>query len=95
MLIEDWYDNCTMLKGTSMYQAIKMKKKCKVCTKNMKYIFIDLKNILVFINVLKTGPDRPVRPVEPSTGHKTGPVQSKNRFCIEPALNRSNRRSDR
>ena len=44
------------------------------------------------LNVLKTGPDRPV---EPSTGLKTGPVQSKNRFCIEPAVNRPNRRSDR
>ena len=49
----------------------------------------------VKINVLKTGPDRQVRPVEPSTGQKTGPIQSKNRFCIEPALNRPNRRSDR
>ena len=41
-------------------------------------------------NVLKTGPDRPVQPVEPSTGHKTGPVQSKNRFFIETALNPPN-----
>ena len=45
-------------------------------------------------NVLKTGPDRPVRSVKPSTGHKTGPVQSKNRFCIElpePAVGPVNR----
>ena len=35
-------------------------------------------------NVLKIGPDWPVRPVEPSIGYKTGSVQSKNRFCIEP-----------
>ena len=25
-------------------------------------------------NVLKTGPDRPVGPVQPSTGHNSGPV---------------------
>ena len=49
----------------------------------------------LIINVLKTGSDRPVRPVEPSTGHKTGSVQSKNHFFIKSALNRSNRRSDR
>ena len=27
-------------------------------------------------NVLKTGPDRPVQPVQPSTGHISGPVLS-------------------
>ena len=47
------------------------------------------------INVLKIGSDRSVRSIEPSTGHKTGAIQSKNRFCIEPILNRPNRRSDR
>ena len=47
------------------------------------------------INVLKIGSDRSVRSIEPSTGHKTDAAQSKNRFCIEPILNRPNRRSDR
>ena len=27
-----------------------------------------------YFNVLKTGPDRPVQPVQPSTGHVSGPV---------------------
>ena len=53
------------------------------------------KTRLVKTNVLKIGPDRSVKPVESSTGHKIGPVQLKNCFCIEPVLNRSNRRSDR
>ena len=57
---------------------------------NVPFYIISMKT-----NVLKTGSDRPVRPVEPSTGHKIGLVQSKNRFCIETVLNRPNRRSDR
>ena len=38
-------------------------------------------------NVLKTGPDRPVRL---STGHKTGPVQCKKPFLIEPVVEPAN-----
>ena len=30
----------------------------------------------VFITVLKTGPDRPVRPVQPGTGSQSGPVKT-------------------
>ena len=46
-------------------------------------------------NVLKTGPDRPVRRIELSTGNKTGPVLSKKSFCIEPDENKMNRRLNR
>ena len=35
----------------------------------MKYFFI-------LITVLKTGPDRPVRPVQPGTGSQSGPVNT-------------------
>ena len=56
----------------------------------------DLDNIeFVFSNVLKTGSDRPVRPVGPSTGHKTGPVQCKKPFLIELAVEPVNRQSNR
>ena len=68
----------------------KMREKLKIKDKEFKCFLKSMKP-----NVLKTGPDRLVRPIESSTGHKTGPVQSKNRFCIEPTLNRLNRRSDR
>ena len=68
----------------------KMREKLKIKDKEFKCFVKSMKP-----NVLKTGSDRLVRPIEPSTCHKTGPVQSKNRFCIEPTLNRPNRRSDR
>ena len=55
----------------------------------------DQKRSCNYINVLKIVTDRSVRSIESSTSHKTGAVQSKNRFCIEPILNRPNRRSDR
>ena len=52
-------------------------------------------------NVLKTEPDRPVRPVEPPTGHLSGSIRLNELFCdrtgIEPfkppvgPLNRTNR----
>ena len=45
----------------------------------------------VITNVLKTEPDRLVRPVQPSTSHHSGPIQSFDRIEIEPELNRSNR----
>ena len=45
--------------------------------------------------VLKIGPDRPVRPVEPSTGELSGSVRFNEPFVVEPALNRSNRRLNR
>ena len=35
----------------------------------------------VAANVLKTGPDRPVRPVEPPTGQLSGSVRLKEPFC--------------
>ena len=38
---------------------------------------IDYKFILIGM-VLKTGPDRPVRPVQPGTGIQSGPVIAKN-----------------
>ncbi|RVW76625.1 hypothetical protein CK203_049676 [Vitis vinifera] len=34
------------------------------------------KGDVAIVNVLKTGPDRPVRPVQPSTGHHSGSVRS-------------------
>ena len=34
---------------------------------------------IVLTMVLKTGPDRPVRPIQPGTGIKSGPVIIKNR----------------
>ena len=45
--------------------------------------------------VLKTGPDRPVRPVQPSTGELSGSVRFNEPFAVESALNRSNRRLNR
>ena len=45
--------------------------------------------------VLKTEPDRLVRPVQPSTSHHSGPIQSFDRIEIEPELNRSNRQFNR
>ena len=39
--------------------------------------FLNFKLISTLLtNVLKTGPDRPVRPVRPPAGHRTGPVRS-------------------
>ena len=38
----------------------------------MEYIYIYM--YVYIYNVLKTGPDRPVGPVQPSTGHNSGPV---------------------
>ena len=37
---------------------------------------IEYKYMIIKTNVLKTGPDRPVQPVQPSTGsgHNSGPV---------------------
>lgn len=49
----------------------------------------------LFSMVLKTGPDQPVRPVEPSTGELSGSVRFNGPFVVEPVLNRSNRRLDR
>ena len=43
------------------------------------------------IMVLKTGPDRPVRPVGPLAGHRSGPVQSLDWMETEPGLDRLNR----
>jgi hypothetical protein len=37
------------------------------------------KTLCIKTNVIKTGPDRPVRPVGPGTGHSTGPGGSWNR----------------
>ncbi|MCI92716.1 hypothetical protein A2U01_0114013, partial [Trifolium medium] len=41
---------------------------------------------------VKTGPNRPVGPVEPGTGHVSGPVRPGNRGAKEPGKNRANRR---
>jgi len=35
----------------------------------------------ILIIVLKTGPDRPVEPVEPETGRVTGPIWLSDRPC--------------
>jgi hypothetical protein len=43
------------------------------------------------VKVVKTGPDRPVGPVEPGTGPASGPVSAQNRSAREPLLNRQNR----
>ena len=37
-------------------------------------------------NVLKNGPYRPVQPIGSLIGHKTGPIQCKKPFLIEPAV---------
>jgi hypothetical protein len=37
--------------------------------------------------VVKTGPDRPVEPVEPGTGPVSGPVSAQNRCASEPEKN--------
>ena len=47
---------------------------------NVKNPKVDnFKRNYITINVLKTGPDRPVQTVQPSTGHVSGPIHS-----IEP-----------
>ena len=58
-------------------------------------------NKTVLTNVLKSGPDRPVGPVQPSTGHHSGPIRSFgpdwDRTGVEPfepavqPVNRTNR----
>jgi hypothetical protein len=47
--------------------------------------------VVAATKVIKTGPDRPVGPIEPGTGPASGPVRVQNRFVREPALNRENR----
>ena len=42
---------------------------------NYKYTWL-FRDSCVFTNVLKTGPDRPVGPVQPSAGHHSGPIRS-------------------
>ena len=51
--------------------------------------------LMVFIMVLKTGPDWPVQSVGPPAGHRTGSVRSLDRMETEPGLDRLNRRSNR
>jgi hypothetical protein len=41
--------------------------------------------------VIKTGPDRPVEPVEPGTGHESGSASAQNRSANKPEENRINR----
>ena len=41
--------------------------------------------------VVKTGPNRPVEPVEPGTGPLAGPEQPQNRGGRKPVKNRENR----
>ena len=65
------------------------------------FLFNQVFELLILVqssNVLKTGPDRPVRPVIASTGHKTGPVQCKKTVFYrtgEPAVELVNRQSNR
>ena len=42
--------------------------------------------------VIRTGPDRPVRPVKSGTGASSGPGHLKNRTCMRTGENRSNHR---
>lgn len=46
---------------------------------------------MVSTSAVKTGPDRPVRKVEPGTGQVVGPEDPQNRSSIEPFGNRRNR----
>jgi hypothetical protein len=39
-------------------------------------------------NVVKTGPDRPVQPVRPGTGHSTGPIG-----CWKPLVHRTGKKA--
>jgi hypothetical protein len=41
--------------------------------------------------VVRTGPDRPVGPVEPGTGPPSGPSQPQNRSAHEPVIEPENR----
>ena len=41
-------------------------------------------------SVERTGPDRPVQPVQPGTGRSTGPEIMQNRFAGQTGKNRSN-----
>jgi hypothetical protein len=47
-----------------------------LCDNDRVYNYSTSKGIMVSRNVVKTGPDRPVRPVGPGTGHSTGPDRS-------------------
>jgi hypothetical protein len=42
------------------------------------------------IKVVKTGPDRPVRPVGPGTGPASGPSRPQNRSAHEPVIEPEN-----
>ena len=46
---------------------------------------------IAFDMVLKTGPDQPVRPVQPSTGELFGSIRFNEPFVVKPVLNRTNR----
>lgn len=50
-----------------------------------------LPSLYLLPNVLKTGPDRLVQPVEPSTGRCSGPDKSRNRYQIKAGLYTENR----
>ena len=52
-------------------------------------------NDLRLIMVLKTGPDRLARPIEPSTGELFGSIRFNEPFVVKSALNRSNPRLNR
>jgi hypothetical protein len=43
---------------------------------------------IIKTKVVKTGPDRPVGPVEPGTGPASGPSRPQNRSAHEPVMNR-------
>ncbi|AES98131.1 hypothetical protein MTR_5g064730 [Medicago truncatula] len=42
--------------------------------------------------VIKTGPDRPVQPIEPGTGSVTDPEDPKNRSVVQPGKEPENRK---
>jgi hypothetical protein len=52
-------------------------------------LFSDSRKLIT--KVVKTGPDRPVGPVEPGIGPESGPVDAQKRSANEPAKNRQNR----
>jgi hypothetical protein len=58
----------------------------------MSFYICQLIDPLILPKVVKTGPNRPVEPVEPGTRPLSGPVSMQNRSATEPGKNRVKRR---
>jgi hypothetical protein len=63
----------------------------KICKLKDGYLDKHINIILLISKVVKTGPGRPVGPVEPGTGPASGSVGAQNRSAREPGSNRENR----